>query len=467
MSSPGDGISETQQVAKSSVVPVKAHVFIEFIFAAIILVAIYQCVVFFYYEGRLPAPFFDDASDTFMDWYNTVYWGYRHGTYDEWFAIYPPFSFVFMKIFSRPSCYTESASIGRECDPLGAWVVTAFGILNAILVYLDYRKADSRTAWPRAIAVGLGASALFGWERGNVIVCCFTFFILAHGRMLRSTWLRWICFGIMANLKPYLVLMVLGRMLRRKWRWVEGCGIACVLIYAVGFMFLGTGSPLDLISNMLIFSGTPESVTIYFLDYATTYNSMLEILKTQLPLMFYLGSKPIELVELIAPWVIKLADLGVLACYAGAMLRPTKLSSYRIAAMAMLLLLTNTKTVGGYSEVFLLFFVFFEKWDRVGQVVALVAAYALSVPWDMVLVNIIHVDTDSWLSGRRVGFDFGLTLGGLVRPGLLLSIQFGLVAASFMDLTGIRWRKPQFPAIAPPGHRKPDDGVAASSVTPR
>ncbi len=397
-----------------------------------------------------------------MDWYNTVYWGYRHGTYDEWYSVYPPFAFVFMTIFSTPACYSESSSIGRECDPLGAWVITGFAILNVILIYLDYRKTDRATALPRAVAVGLGTSALFGWERGNVIVCCFTFFILAHGRMLRSTWLRWICFGFMANLKPYLVVIVLGRLLRGKWRWAEGCAISCILVYAVSFTILGRGSPFELISNMLIFSGTPDKVTIDFLDYATTYNSMLDIAKTQLPLMFYLGSKPIELVELIVPWAIRLADLGVLVCCAGAALRPTKLSSYRIAAMVMVLLLTTTKTVGGYAEVFLLFFVFFEKWDRVGQVVALVAAYVLCVPWDHILINIVRIETDAWLSGRRVGFNFGLTLAGAVRPALLLIIQYGLVAASLMDLIGFRWRKPEAPSSVPPNRLELGVGVGAN-----
>jgi hypothetical protein len=436
------------------------HVYVEFLLAALILVAIYKLIIFFHFEGYLPSPFWDDVSDTFMDWYNTVYWGYRHGTYDEWFSIYPPFTFIFMKIFSNPSCYTESSPIGRECDPLGAWVITGFAALNCILVYLDYRKMDSRTALPRAVAVGLGTSALFGVERGNVIVACFTFFILAHGRTLRSTWLRWICFGITANLKPYLILSVLGRVLHRKWRWAEGCAIACVLIYAASFMILGRGSPFDLISDIFIFSGTPEKVTLDYMEYATTYNSTLDLIKTQLPLMFYLGSKPLELAEHFVPWVIGLGTLGVLVCFAGAVLRPTKISTYRLGAMTMILLLTTSRGVGGYAGVFLMFFVFFEKWESVGQAVALVAAYVVSVPWDYMLVKIIHVDEDSWLSGRRVSFDFGLTYGGVLRPALLLAIEYGLVATSLMDLSGLRRRRPDLRASVTPSG--PDHGVGVA-----
>jgi hypothetical protein len=460
MSGAGEDAPELEQGGDPKRIPLKFHVYVELLLAAVILVAIYKLIVFFFSEGYLPSPFWDDVGDTFMDWYNTVYWGYRHGTYDEWFAIYPPFAFLFMTMFSIPSCYSESSPIGRECDPIGAWVVVGFAIINCILVYLDYRKSDSRTALPRAVAVGLGTSALFGVERGNVIVACFTFFILAHGRMLRSTWLRLICFGITVNLKPYLIVIVLGRLLHRKWRWAEGCAISVVLIYAASFMFLGRGSPFDLISDMLIFSGTPDKVTLDYMEYATTYTSALILLKSQLPLMFYLGSRPIELAEQLVPWVVGLGALGVLVCFAGAVFRPTKLSTYRLGALTMILMLTASRSVGIYAEVFLLFFVFFEKWESVGQAVALVAAYLVSVPWDYMLVKIIHVDEDSWLSGRRVTFDFGLTYGGIIRPALLLAIEYGLVMTSLSDLSGVRWQRPKIMPSAAVGGL--EEGVRAT-----
>src|ERR1700727_592453 len=88
-------------------------VYIEFAMAVVILFAVYKVLAFFYSAGYLPPPFFDQSLDTFMDWYNTVYWGYRPGTYDEWYSVYPPFAFLFMRIFSTPSCYYDSSAIAR------------------------------------------------------------------------------------------------------------------------------------------------------------------------------------------------------------------------------------------------------------------------------------------------------------------------------------------------------------------
>ncbi len=422
-----------------------AHIYIEFALAAAILFVIVKAFLFLRVNGFLPPPFFEDVSDTFMDWYNTVYWGHRDGTYSEWYSVYPPFAIVFMNLLSSPSCYSDSPTIGRACDPLPVYLLTALLFVNTALAFVEYRKADRRTAWPRALAVGLGASALFGWERANVIVCCLTFFILAHGTLLRSTWLRWICFAVTANLKPYLIVAVIGRLLHRKWRWFEGCAVATMLIYAASYMILGRGSPFELARDIFTFSAPQENITMASLNGSTTYNSVIEALRTQLPLTFYLGSSLIETVEAMAPWFIKIADLAVLMCLVGAVFRPRAIPSRRLAALALVALLTNSKSLGPYAEVFLFFLVFFEKWNSVGQALAIMSVYLLAIPWDMIVVTIIHINADSWLSGKLVGLDSGLTFGGLARPALLLVVQYSLAATSLMDLAR-GWRDGRRPA---------------------
>ncbi len=412
----------------------KRSTVIEFLLATLILFATYKIAIFFFSAGYLPPPFFDEASDTFMDWYNTAYWAYRPGIYSEWMSVYPPLSFLFLRLFSIRACYNDDPFASRVCDPVGVWVITIFTVINVYLIYKDFKKADKINALPRTLALGLGLPALFAWERGNLIVPCFTLFILAHGRALRWTWLRWICFGAMANLKPYLVIVVIGKLIRRKWRWVEGCALACLLVYVVSYIVLGRGSPLELYADTVIFSGSPGSISLDFIEYATTYNSMLDILKTALPLMHFIGSRPMELVELVVPWAMKLGLVGVLLCYAMAVWKPYVLSSYRLSAMSIVLLLTISRGAGGYAELFLIYFVFQEKWEGIGKIVALVTAYILCVPMDFMIIKIIHAVTDSYLSGRAVGYDFGLTLGAVARPGLLLILEYALVAASLMDL---------------------------------
>ena len=64
-----------------------------------ILMAIYY---FFYLVkfGYLPAPFIFDKSNTFMDFFNPLYWAFDEGRYTEWGSVYPPLNFFLLR-FSK------------------------------------------------------------------------------------------------------------------------------------------------------------------------------------------------------------------------------------------------------------------------------------------------------------------------------------------------------------------------------
>ena len=427
----------------------------EKILALLVVVGIVQLIVFFFRNGYLSAPFFDNTNDTFMDWYNTAYWVYKPGAYDEWDSVYPPFSFVFLRFFSNPSCYAWNGDAARQCDKMGIFALCGFFLLNFVLLYKIFQKDAADTAIARAIALGLGLPMLYSWERGNLIVPCFTFFILGHGRLLKAGWVRWLCAAASINLKPYLVLALVGRVLRRRWRWLEGCAVAIVIVYAVSFMMFGQGNPIDVFNNISAFSQGSDVIRWSSIAYVSSLNALLNILGSPLPIVRFIGSRPIETMESIFPVAIRLGELGVLACFAGAVWRPNAVPGYRLAALSMALLLT-VSSPGAYAEIFLFFFVFHERWDGPGQIVALVAAYILCVPWDYQIVGIGHQLKDSYLSGQRVGYDFGLTLGAFVRPALMLLMQYGLVAASLRDIR----RAPQ---PAPRRHRRPSDRTGLST----
>jgi hypothetical protein len=400
----------------------------------LVITAIGNLIYFLIVYGYLPPPFFHDIDDTFMDWYNTVIWVYRPGAYNIWLTPYPPLSFVFLRFFSEGHCYADIGRTARDCDPIGFFAMAAFMVINLIVSFLIFRKNDPRTALPRALAIGVGTPMLFAWERGNLILPCLTFFMLGHGRLLRSGWVRWLCVAISVNFKPYLLLPIIGGVLHRRWRWAEGCGVAIVAVYVVTLTLFGQGFPGELIGNLTAFEeGVWRPPSLDSIAYGSTFSPLLDFLKSPYPIMKYLGSWPMDTMEALFPLATKVGQLGVLACFAGAVLRPRAVPVHRLAALSMALFMTTTDA-GIYAAVFLFFLVFLERWTGPGQAVALIATFILCIPYDYQFLGIAHSLKYSYLTKRTVGYDLGLTVGSFARPTLMVIIEYGLVVASLSDL---------------------------------
>ncbi len=382
-----------------------------------------------------------------MDWYNTALWAHRSGAYTVWGSVYPPISFVFLRLFSNPACYYNIGLVARNCDHLGVFVLFAFFIANIILLFFIYRNNDLRTAVPRALALGLGMPMLFALDRGNLILPCFTFFILGHGRFLKSAWARWLCLAASINFKPYLGVSVVGGVLRRRWRWAEGCALAILAVYGVSLALYGAGSPGQLVQNIFGVNYSAPGVRLESIIFSTTYSDILKLLKAPFPLMYFIGSRPIETMEHVFPAAMRLGELGVLACFAGVVWRPNSVAAYRLAAMSIALVLTLTEP-GGYSPVFLFFLVFLERWNGIGQAVALMSTYILCIPFDYPAIHLAHDVRQGYLSGHAVSYDLSIPIGAFIRPGLLLLIEYGLVVASVSDI--LRFRRGADPGVVAP-----------------
>lgn len=408
---------------------------VEWLFAVAIILCIIGLVRDVLIEGYLPSPFFYAKPETFTDWYNPAYWANNPGAYSEWRSVYPPFTFVFLRLFSRSSCYLHSAYVGRDCDPQGYLLLTLLTLVNFILAWLTYRKVDKFTAFPRALAVGLGLPVLFAWERGNLNIACFTALILGYGNLLRSARLKAFFAAIAFNFKPYIILAVAGRLVRRDWVWLEWFGLFIAVIYAASFAAFGAGDPMTLLNDILGFTHTPDNLVSWdLIDFTTTYNGLMAVFRSTLPIIAMTGSAPVEALEHVIPILIRLGEVGVLACLAYMMWHPMTSHKARISALPLLLFMSISLNPGGYAAEFALFFVFFESWRGPGRILALAAAYLWCMPFDFPIVTLFHEFGFSFLSQRAVQYDRDITVGQLVRPGLLLLIQYGLVWASAGDI---------------------------------
>lgn len=444
-----------------------------------IFAGLVRAILFFVDNAYLPQPFFYDPHDTWMDWFNPAYWAYDPGAYDSWGSIYPPLSFVFLRIFSISHCYANGADpyAVRGCDWLGLLTLHLFWLLNLVLLWLTFRKIDKSTALWRALALGFGLPTASGLERGNLVVVCFTFVILAFGPLLKSARLRWLCAGMAINFKVYLIAGIFPQLLRRKWLWFEGALISTIVIYCITFSLFGAGTPLQLFNNIVEVSGGSGGFTLTDLWNSATYNPFIAALNTQyLLLAGNLGTRNIDFLLSALPMVQLVGKLAVALAAVAAWYRPEALPMHRLTFLGLAFAMMASET-GGYTECFLIFLVMHEPWRGWGRKTALFASYMLLLPLDVPLDELPITVIDSYLAGRSVFVTYSVALGHFIRPFfvLLMAVSMSCVTlrAVWIDIRDQGWasrwryRRDAFrlPGMVPPW-RRPKAALPAASAGP-
>lgn len=412
---------------------------LECMFAIMILALLGRAMWTLYSDGYLHQPFFYDASDTWMDWFNTAYWARDPGVYDVWGTIYPPLSFVVLRLAGLDVCYSHSA-IGsqlltiRECDWLGIVAIHAIYLLDVALIAFTFIKTDRRTAFPRAVALAAGAPMLFALERGNILLLTFACFLLAFGPLLKSARLRWVFAGLAINFKVYLIGALMAQLLKRRWLWVEGGIVATIIVYVVTYAVLGTGSPTQIINNITDYSSGLEVAQVTDVWYSISYGPLISLFQSStFPANSMIGSRIVDAGLLVFPLLVRTGQAAIILAAIATWLRPEVVSSYRVAFLGTALALISSE-VGGYAQVMAILLVFLEPWHGIARSIAIVLCYILCLPSDIIISQLPPLTFDSFLVSHSVEVHLGIGLGMFLRPGILIAIAILLSATTIRDV---------------------------------
>ena len=448
------GESRGQDAANAPSAESGSAIRIEAMLAGAVALGVAYAAWFFWRAGYLPQPFLYDVHAPLVGLYETAFWANNTGTYDIGKNIYPPLSFVFMKLFSINACYSPRLAAFRGCDWIARLVLLGFFLANIVLVFRSYRLAGAGPVLPRVVATCLGLPMLYALQCGNVIVIAFAFFVLGYGGVVRSRWLRWLSLAVSINFKPYLVIVLVPPMIRRQWRWVGGAALVAAGIYGATWAFEGVGSPFELLRNLQLYAAYIAHRQWSDLYYATSYWPLVHFMAAEFSTLGFAGPRSGDVWSLALAALMRLAQLGVAVAVIAAVMRPAMVNGRRFAAMILAMVLTTITTgQSGYVQIFLFFLVFLEPWRGPTRVTILVATYLLAIPADYAFLPVIHGPAQSYLSGRQVMASFGVSVGQLARPGILLIIQFGLIILNLADSFGTRSVRrdpdPSTPALEP------------------
>lgn len=395
---------------------------IEAALAGIVIASVVLVGLRFWVNGYLPHPFQSDPARSLMDFYNTAYWANHDGAYSVWHTVYPPISFVFLRLWTSPPCYHAGAMAARDCAPLAVLPIIGFYLLNVALVYLSYQRQLSRcSAVSRTIAVCAGISMLYGLELANLIIPCFTFFILRHGGFIRSRRLTILAEAIAINFKPYLIVTVLPNVILRRRNALLSLGAALFGVYLATYLLNGSGSPSDIIRDIWVYAHHEDHL------YARV-NNLAAFVARSGNLWNSLFPIPLRLVQLAVVLVC------AMALYSPAGVEPRRLTALVLTVVSAEAAIRTQGHSADYTQIFLLFLIFLERWEDTPRVILLSCAYLLSVSADTVILPVSSGVYQSYFGHRAVFIEQGLTLGQFLRPTLLLVMQGALLVLVLRDL---------------------------------
>ncbi len=417
-------------------------------FTVPVAIGLAYTLIFLGMNGYLPPPYFYEPSGTFMDFSAPATFAHTRGAYDTFATIYPPLSFVLLKFVSWGPCYSMDVNeSARDCDTYGiAWLIIIYAV-DAFLIWRTFRKLDPATALPRTFALCAGLSMTYALERGNVLLFCFTCLILAYGPLVKSARLRWLFAGLAVNFKVYLIGTIFAVLLKRRWRWFEGAMLASLIVYLVTYAIYGEGSPSVIARNLTAYAGAFQQASLLEFWYPSSLQPIRLLLQgdTQFPVITALGSQTLAVAGAIVSAIILATTLTIIAAAAAAWWRPGAVPMPRLILLSIGIAVINSEA-GGYTQMILIFFVFFETWRGIGRPVAIITAYLLCIALDFPIEQVPPVVRDSFLGGREVIAHYSVGVGTLLRPVLihlmLSSLAIVTIRDAWADAREHGWQSP-------------------------
>lgn len=369
----------------------------------------------------MPSPFIYDKSDTFMDFFNVLYWAYDEGRYIEWGAVYPPLSFLIVRGWNF---LLMGGGLG---DPANMREGSQAVILGFLLIYLALPVLVLRTRqWNEFsllhkiliyFAIILSVPMLFSLERGNLIIFCPFILALTISTIGAS---RAFYIALLINFKPYFAILMIYYLARRNWRGFISCSAIA------GMIFLVTGLALD--DNFLVFFGNLLSFSKE--EVLFSLREVLSLPSSVSAFSYVLGhpdgaafaaevvtaetiSRSIAIIEAIKWLVLGLSVAIVL-------FKNTALRDGEIFAVLVVAISNLGIWVGGYTFILYLALVpvlikMQKKW------VYMLYIFLLAIPLDLILILNESIGLQySYLADESIEIFWQLGAGSFIRPAINL-----------------------------------------------
>lgn len=245
------------------------------------------CVLIKY--KHLPAPFYYDYTDSFMDYFNSMAWANKGSYYQNWKTVYHELTFSIVRYTESRDCYhVTDQFILRSCSKwsliylLLSYCAGTYLCIKSLARSLKNYNIKSNLAY--FVIVILNFPLIYGLERGNTIV--YVFLLIAIYLNVKSNLISSTALAIAILLKPYLVILLLPKFIYKKW-----IAISIVLINILAISMLvgfDLGKAEYLISNLQNFANAKDFSRAYLGTSFANFFQYFDI--AYLKIIFYCAS---------------------------------------------------------------------------------------------------------------------------------------------------------------------------------
>ena len=390
------------------------------------IIFIIYTINFLFQNEYLPSPFLYDKNDTFMDFFNPLYWAYNDFRYTIWNSVYPPLSFLILKFINilSGSISAPDPFLLREVSSNIKYIIfLIFLVLPALVIY-NYDKQEFLLKKKIIIYFIFITSLpfLFTLERSNLII--FSLPLLSVLFTKDNHLLKIFCISLLINLKPYFILLIISYIIQEKWKILVKILLTSLLVYLITTIALGSNIFAFLLNfsgfNTNIFSlreimSLPSSITNFSILIENYKDipvpELFNIINILIYFFYYV------LLLLVAYILIKFRNI---------------LSEQEIFLIILLAMMSFLYQVGGYSViVFLVLLPIIYKNFKYG----VIAVLLIFLPLDLLPVysDIIY-DRPSYFSNYNVDINYTLGVGTILRPVVIYMLLLYISISLFIKL---------------------------------
>lgn len=380
-----------------------------------------SCINFAYiawsygYNGYLPPPFVFDKANTFMDFYNTLYWSGQDGIYSIWNSVYPPLNFLFLQAYQFlflddllgfGDAFVIRQEAGGQISPL----VSIYVICLLIAVSVSFRQiAGLKTIIILFVIFLLSPAFLFAIERGNLILLSIpvlSWYIFSNKQTNKA-----LALAVLVNLKPYFIIFYIVQLFNLKTHKESGNLLFLAPIFSL-ILFLVTGLLLNQEFHLL---------PLNFFGFATNGGVLnpADILSFPSSIIAFAYLRGFITEFSIPPIYGYLAKLVVYLYLIKSLLLiyKSKLNFEDLAIFSIIFITNYSISTGGYGILYYIPAIALLYKQNNYLLVAIIISSMYVGIWDIVPIYRYNGgDMDVYLSGESLKVASFISLGSIIRP---------------------------------------------------